>query len=312
MVSGKKHCKQKHVNFFKKISFQTQKGNLHTIAKKSPIKYAFPAWNRGPSCIAFRKASLTVETAMILPVFLFFFLGMVYIIYALSLEVSVKSSLYETGKELAEYAYLTEAGEKYSENAEEYFGAGAYAFTAARFCSYMGNEYWDRSIINNGSKGFSFSQSIFLDESGIIDLVVRYDIKIPFLFTGELSFPQVQRCRLRGWIGSKDNQEAEEEMVYITESGSVYHRSLDCQHLKVNIRTVLPLNMATERNQSGAKYYPCVFCGNAKLKDGVYYVTSDGDRFHTSKLCSGLKRKILTVPITDVDGRSACKRCGGG
>lgn len=311
MFSGKKYCTQKLKNMLKKISLK----NLYMITEpliKSPIKKVFLAWNRGASCITFQKASLTVEAAMILPVFLFFFLGMVYIMSAISIESTVKTSLFETGKELAKYAYLTQIEEGDSEKMERLFGAGSYVYAKYSFLKQEGAEYWDNSLVKKGSNGFFFGQSVFLEEDGIIDLVVRYELKIPFLFVGEVSFPQVQRCRMRGWIGATGvGLESAEEMVYITESGTVYHRSLKCQHLKVTIRIVLPVNLPGERNDNGGKYYPCEFCGNKQLKEGVYYITEDGDRFHTTKQCGGLKRNILTVPLSDVDGRGPCKRCGG-
>lgn len=312
MICGKKYCIQKLKKSSKKNSFRTLIKTRYTLAKKSPIKYAFHTWNRRSFCMTSQKAGLTLEAAVIIPLFLFFFLGMVYIIYAISLEVSVKESLYKTGKELAKYAYLTQVGEEYSNDAEDYFGAGAFAFAATKFCSYQGKEFWDKSVIKDGSRGFSFLQSVFLDEEGVIDLVVHYDVKIPFLLVGEISFPQVQRCRIRGWIGAVEaDDKGQEEMVYITSSGTVYHRDLDCQHLKISIRSVLPANLPSKRNRSGGKYYPCSLCGKKELKNGVYYLTDEGDRFHTMKSCSGLKRNIMTIPLSEAGGRSACKRCGG-
>lgn len=312
MVSGKKYCTQKLEKKVNKISFINLYLTLYTTILKSPIKVAFHTWNRRSSCIAFLKASLTVEASLILPIFMFFFMGMVYIISAISAEATIKTSLYETGKELAKSAYLTQIGEENIEKAEQAFRVSAYVYAANIFKEQEGEEYWDNSIIKDGSNGFFFGQSVFLDENGIIDLVVRYELKFPFLFVGEISLPQVQRCRIRGWIGATHGVlKNMEEMVYVTEKGSVYHRSLECQHLKVTIRAVLPIHLPAERNNQGGKYYPCLFCGKRALKDGMYYITENGDRFHTTKQCSGLKRGVLTVPLSDVGDRKECKRCGG-
>lgn len=319
MVSGKIDCEQKLKKLSKKISFKTNYFTMccdyyirKKITTKSPIKIAFQLCNRRASCIASPKGSLTVEAAMILPVFLFFFLGMVYIISAIGVELAVKTSLYETGKELAENAYITQIQEENTEKSEELFRAGGCALAESTFIQQQGAEYWDNSIVKNGSQGFYFGESKFLDDQGRINLRVRYKLRFPFLFVGEISLVETQSCCFYAWIGSEYGLlKSGEEMVYVTRSGTVYHRSLNCQHLKVTIRTVTPLGLPYERNSQGGKYYPCTFCGKGQLKDGVYYVTEDGERFHTTKQCSGLKRNILTIPISAAGEREGCMRCVG-
>ena len=39
------------------------------------------------------------------------------------------------------------------------------------------------------------------------------------------------------------------------------------------------------------------------------YITNDGDRYHNSLSCSGLKRTIFEVPFLEVAGKSKCSRC---
>ena len=40
------------------------------------------------------------------------------------------------------------------------------------------------------------------------------------------------------------------------------------------------------------------------------YITSQGNRYHTQLNCSGLKRTIYTVPLSQTGGRGRCSKCG--
>lgn len=166
-------------------------------------------------------------------------------------------------------------------------------------------------MVSGGSSGFSFLFSSYLKEDGYLDLVVTYKLRIPFPLTGDIYLPQVQRCRVRGWIGEKDNMEEKESMVYITESGNVYHLTRSCSHLTLTIQEIAPGKLSKARNSSGGKYIPCEKCGKEPLQGENYYIAKEGDCFHTKRNCSGLKRTVLTIPLSKVGSRSLCKRCGG-
>ena len=265
---------------------------------------------RTPCATSRNRGSLTVETALVLPFFLFLLIGILQLSRAVQTEGVVRTSLWEVGKRLSTYAYLTEYGEEEGQ-IDKLFGAGALAYTYSAFLAQEGREYWNESMVSGGSNGFSFLLSSYLKEDGYLDLIVTYELRIPFPLTGDIYLPQVQRCRVRGWIGEKDGIEEKEEMVYITESGTVYHLTKDCSHLTLTIQEVSPSNLPQARNSSGGKYSPCEKCGKSPMQGKNYYITKEGDCFHTTRNCSGLKRTILMIPISQVGERSLCKRCGG-
>ena len=119
---------------------------------------------------------------------------------------------------------------------------------------------------------------------------------------------------IRKWTGynvmSTTSVKEEEEYVYITESGTVYHRNRDCSHLRISVSVLKASDIGSSRNAYGKKYLPCEKCASGS-STGLVFVTDKGDRYHNSAACSGLKRTILTVPISETGGRGPCSLCGG-
>jgi hypothetical protein len=107
-----------------------------------------------------------------------------------------------------------------------------------------------------------------------------------------------------------ENTQPEETMVYITETGSVYHIKIDCSHIKLSVREVfgLPYDL---RNEYGAKYDSCeACCTGREVEDAIYYITSDGTKYHTRRTCSKIKRNVREIRLSEVGNRAPCKRCG--
>jgi hypothetical protein len=124
----------------------------------------------------------------------------------------------------------------------------------------------------------------------------------------------INRLRTRAWTGfdsakAATTKESEEEIVYVAETGTVYHKSRACTHIKLSIRSTSLANIENERSKDDSKYKKCDNCGS-KAK-GTVYITDYGDRYHSSLSCSGLKRTISAVPISQVGDKGACSRCGG-
>ena len=55
------------------------------------------------------------------------------------------------------------------------------------------------------------------------------------------------------------------------------------------------------RNTYGAKYYPCESCSRNQNPAGCVYITSTGNRYHNQETCSGLKRTIRLVKLSQVE-----------
>ena len=154
-----------------------------------------------------------------------------------------------------------------------------------------------------------------------VDRDVWIDISQPMMFQPlylpDNVFPVMVwvRGRARSWVGrdaaaaASAGEQAAETYVYLTEHASVYHTSSSCSHLDLSIHPADSNQLAFLRNEYGAKYKPCEKCAAYGTASGTVYITDDGDRYHTSLSCSGLKRTVRMVGISEADGLQECSRC---
>lgn len=138
-------------------------------------------------------------------------------------------------------------------------------------------------------------------------------VSLPFssLFFGRK--PVTREVVVRAWVGytgESFHNRAGETIVYITPTGSVYHKSRDCTYLRLSIRQVASGDLSGERNQSGSRYSPCIYCIRRGWAGGTAYITDYGTSYHSSAGCQGLKRTVTAIPLSQAGGRHACSRCG--
>lgn len=150
-------------------------------------------------------------------------------------------------------------------------------------------------------------------EGNMIRLVRPWRVKPLVPIAGYSGTLVVNCCYMRMWNGydaleSDGAFQAGEEIVYLTENGSVYHRDRGCRHLELLIQLVDRQETEALRNPSGEKYYACEKCGGKE--QGNVYITEEGNRYHASLSCSALKRTIRAVPRSETGGLPACSKCG--
>lgn len=140
-----------------------------------------------------------------------------------------------------------------------------------------------------------------------IDIVYSFFYKIPWIHK---KIQITQRCLVKDWSGRDIT--TQQELVYITKNGRVYHTTKECSHLSLKIRKTSMMQLPSERNCYGEKYQRCAICvhENLSFKD-VVFVTEDGTKYHHSLMCSGLLRNIITVEKSKVKDMPPCSRCAG-
>lgn len=156
------------------------------------------------------------------------------------------------------------------------------------------------------------AQNIGTDSSEIVELVNSYEYDPLLSIPGVGSINVTQRNLLHSWTGYINGyipQTEDIEYVYVTEGSEVYHRSRECTHIRLSITAACADEIGRLRNDSGGRYHSCELC-HSSLSDDHLYITRDGDRFHNTLSCSGLKRSVRTVPLSEVGDLRPCKRCG--
>lgn len=276
------------------------------------------------------KGSLTVEATLVFPLFFFLIIGFLYFFQIFSMQVKIQGNLTELAQEASRYGYLydtltisknNEASEEKSQDVKEEVmnvltGLAEGSYYKYRFGQLMEN-YENVHAIDGGLEGISFFGSAFMGQDGEILVVASYKITIPVPFFSGISFPVTQQVKTRGFIGTylKENQgdeeaeDEEDEYVYITRTGKVYHVTKSCTYLSPKIHCVTASSLENLRNKSGAKYYPCESCAEGKKNRGSYYITEYGNRYHTSKLCNKIERDIRTIKKSEVGSRKPCSKC---
>ena len=151
------------------------------------------------------------------------------------------------------------------------------------------------------------------DETLWIDITMPDYFEPFFLPDGLAGVFIPARGRVRAWNGRSSEETkpsgTEEHYVYMTENGRVYHTRADCSHLVLSTHGVPYSQLESLRNSSGSRYKPCEKCCRHGTGSGFVYITDDGDRYHCTAECPGLKRSVRLVPESSVSDLPECSGC---
>lgn len=256
------------------------------------------------------KGSLTIEAALVIPLFLFAIMAILSFVDILRLQMVIDSSMQQCAKELATYGYaISDRGQ--SEKIElpmpmETLFSELYVKEC--IVSEAGREYLDTSPLESE---ISFVGSRILEDDRI-ELYSTYYVSPFFSLSPETGFLTGNTAVVRAFTGydnlSGSNIGVKEEYVYITQYGTAYHKDRGCPYLDLSIRKIHSSEVAVMRNKGGSIYYACDCCTNQNDNYPVF-VTDYGVRYHADIFCSALRRTIQTVPISKVGGRNPCNKC---
>lgn len=242
------------------------------------------------------RANVTIEAAMGIPLFLFAVLCLIYLLEIQSIRISISNAAQNAAKSAAEQTAVVPVLNTIKLKSD--------------MVSLIGEERISRSIIDGGSAGISCWKSYMLPDSGEINVIVEYKIKVPVPMLGSRSAKMKEEFKISAWTGYEDRgmEEEDDEIVYITDSGAVYHEDYQCRYLQLSISYVPYSGLGGLRNEDGGRYYRCEKCVHGEALNGVY-ITEYGNKYHNSLNCSGLKRTIRAVRKSEVQGRGGCSKC---
>lgn len=268
------------------------------------------AQKRTSPCAFTARALMSLEAAILLPLFLSACLMILYFGETVRLQNRINELLYDYGRVYAQYVGLIRSGEKDSSALMDAgLSVAGVAGIAGGVRDELGEDFYDTLHLSARGMPVSFGLSRIGDD--YVDLVATYAVgfRLPFLHLPAMQL--AQRCRIHAWTGNEET-ETGDPTVYVTAHGRVYHWSRDCPYLNPSIRSVSLETVEELRNVSGAKYVPCESCSD-KACSGVLYVTDYGTSYHRALTCSTLRRIIREVRLSEVAERMRpCGKCGGG
>lgn len=252
-----------------------------------------------PLCIC-QKGSITIETSVILPLFVGFFVALLFFFRIMQVQLVIQEVLEETGRSLA---VLSVKELEEVETDIDYLGL-------AKTMVYLNlrEEKLVEQYVIGGAVGVSLLASEF--KGDYILLNANYVMNLPIRLFGRTDFLLSQRTRYRKWNGwhCRVDGEGLEEWVYVTEYGEVCHMRRTCPYLELSIQKIYTYELSTKRNLHGETYEACERCGTEQFSETVY-ITDYGDKYHYSLECGGLKRIIYQKRRSEVGEMEACKKC---
>ena len=317
---------------------ETGAGTVKSVISKNQIpgcrnheqhiyRYFFRALNSAarsipPSPLPFKEGSLSLEAAVLIPIFLSVVIALLSFMNLIAVQVAVDRALSETGRQIAMYGGVKEQIIETPENEDRITAYLQKTLLNAAFSELLVRSLtYDRlkdSAVSSGAvaggvSGISFAGSSYDAKSGRIVIQASYRVRLAY-FPSFSGIRITQKSVHRLWNGRMEEsteaaENTEEECVYVTENGTVYHRSLSCPSLSLKISETTPREIVGLRSLDGSIFYPCEYCGSVTA--ATLYYTPYGDRYHTERNCSRLKRTIREIPLSEAAGLPACKRCGG-
>lgn len=255
----------------------------------------------------YKKASLSLEAAIVMPIVVFMFMLGFQILLFGGLQLCVAYKTINTINSYSSYGY---AERRYD---GDNLKGMSYLLTAPMYlaCS--------DCIKVTGVEDFVITEEKTEDEYEAVTVSYRYRIAAPF--SSLYAFNVRQSFLYKPYYGIYDkkkileneqgkNEENQEEYVYVTENGAVYHTSMNCSYIKSDVRQCFSCNIEYERNSNGRRYTACEKCGESGYSE-VYYITAYGKRYHTSMECSALTHNVVSITKEKAEEQKLrlCKKC---
>lgn len=248
---------------------------------------------KGTFFITCRRASLTLEAAIVIPLMIGFLAIILFFFRVIQVQSIVEEALIYAGREVAVESSVISSEQVLFLSAEEH----------------LSEALINRGIedyIENGIIGISLWESNF--EGTDIVLRAKYRMKLPVAFFEINTIELSSENHFQKWVGNEGTA-GDENWVYVTEKGTVYHASTSCRVLDLSIQRVSFKEIEQLRGASGQKYYACGRCVEKNIKEEAVYCTGYGRLYHQDINCSFLKRSVKKVLVTEVQGKKACSYC---
>lgn len=275
-----------------------------------------------------KKASLTVEAALVTPLFIVVVLAFCFFFRLMQVENMLQDAISRTAEDIASYGYAYSCLDAVAEKDFDKILSGIpLASTAFRLLSnyaddyaikmlssrYVNKDLLEKGRVVDGWDGISFSKSSLNDVDNCVSVLISYKVEFPFvskIFPTLTVSQKASAGQFSGRISIKNPEQdtSDATIVYVTPNGTVYHTFRDCTHLCLSTETVGFSEMGTLRNYKGGKYYPCEQCVRGKKTPDSVYIYYYGDRYHYKSDCISLRRTVIETMLGEVN-LPLCSRC---
>lgn len=298
--------------------FPTLRKNLNPCKNLLPVKSTLAAnCIKGTSLLTLLKksvkASMTVETALVLPLFCFFMIHMGSAIEMIRLHGNLEVALWDAGRQIGIYGTLLRDTEQKDDTEQELLKDRvepvvlSYTYIRSRIREQLGEEYLEEAPLHNGINGLQFWESEIRGD--IYEIAVTYKMSSRIPIPGFREFRMANRYYGHLWNGYEiPGAEETEQYVYITKGTEVYHTDRECTHIRLSVRPVAEADIPDG-------YLACTKCigqwgeDHNGTEDSVYYVCTEGERYHRRRDCPGIRRNIYRIRREEAEGYRECARC---
>lgn len=274
-------------------------------------------WRKRVLSSASRQGSLTVEAALVLPLFVFASVCLMLPMRMMDVHRKVQTVLEVSAEDMSAYLYFKHrtAGE------EEREGDGEKAKDGEKMLAGLLAEGYLRGKVRAavGEKmieGLTFYGTEIMEDGEHVRLRAEYRFILPFSVLRLKSVPMTAVSIRRAWIGREGDfdfwqelwESEKDQTVYVGKGRGRYHWFKDCHYLDNKVLTVSWEELEGKRNQSGARYRSCSVCGGGV--GGTVYLMESGESYHRNRYCSSIIAYVEAVPLSQVKGLGACSYCG--
>lgn len=273
---------------------------LHCI-KNIPLRvhsHTVMKYSKRTSQSASDRGSMTIEAAMLLPILLCAFMGIVMLGKVFFLSRGMDTALLETARQIARKEHLLTMEEK----------EGTGILLAPAIFSKVKNQ----GDVGTGLEvsSLNFYGSDYEKDSKEIYLTVQYKVKIPMMLLGTWQISLRNSVRQKVWNGyaplSWEKKEGIGDYVFVTEDGEAYHIDSQCYHLHISVKAV---KNTDEYYDGKTRFRPCEYCVEGQGRKNVLYIPKEGECYHEALDCSGLTRRVSCVAREKIEGRIPCADC---
>ncbi len=275
-----------------------------------------PPWIPRRRC----PASMTVEAALVLPLFLFAALALLAPMRWMDTQRKVQTELEAIGRQVSQYGYVLDAVQEEDRGqleTKEWEGILRGGDPALRLLIRGRTEaYVDAVVVRRAEVRGA-------DEICQIEVCWREPIPyFPEMTGGVEMYAGIQRRNWVGWngkltehrsgVGSSDDEEAM-KMVYIGATMGRYHTQRECHYISNAYQQVSFGELLWRRNQEGKRFRACSNCVGAKEdqidSEDTVYITQSGRHYHRKEDCGSMASYVRMVPLREVVHLGQCSYC---